>query len=281
MSQSNINWFPGHMTKAKRQIQEQLKAVDMIIECRDGRIPLASSNPMIDELVGQKPRMIVLTKKDLAQDTVTEEWLKYYQNQGIQAVAMNVLKDNVSRIITTQSELTMKPKHERDARRGIRPRITRALVVGVPNVGKSTLINRLAKRKVVEVANRPGVTMSLKRIKVNDKLEVIDSPGLLWPRFDHQILGIHLALCDSIKETGYQIETITDYGLSYFKEHHSELLKSVYEIELLDDTETFYEHIATKSGQPLDRGRALFLKDIQNHRFGKVSWEHPYDSFTT
>lgn len=271
----SIQWFPGHMTKAKRAIEEQLKAVDMVIECRDARIPIASSNPMIEELIQHKPRLIVLTKRDLAESKITDQWIAHYQEEGILAIALNVLKDNVISSISKGCELAMKPKHERDLKRGIRPRMTRALVVGVPNVGKSTLINRLAHRKVVEVANRPGVTMSLKRIRISDKLEVVDSPGLLWPRFEDQIYGIHLALCSSIKETGYQIDAIAQYGYDFFKEERTEKLLEYYKIESLDDLESFYRVLTTRVGQPEDRGPQLFLRDIQNHAFGPISWEKP------
>lgn len=270
----SIQWFPGHMTKAKRAIIEQLKSVDMVIECRDARIPLASSNPMIDELIQNKPRLIVLTKRDLASEKITNDWIESYRGQGDLAISMNVHKDNVKRLINEGAKLAMKPKHERDAKRGIRPRITRALVVGVPNVGKSTLINRLAKRHVADVENRPGVTRSLKRIKISKELEVVDSPGLLWPRFEDPILGIHLALCDSIKETGFPINEVTDYGFEYLMNHRKDALLDRYQLDTID-TNIFYSHIAQLRGQAESSGRAIFLKDIQDHAFGPISWEKP------
>ncbi|NLC05688.1 MAG: ribosome biogenesis GTPase YlqF [Erysipelothrix sp.] len=271
----SIQWFPGHMTKAKRAIEEQLKAVDMVIECRDARIPIASQNPLIEELTGHKPRLIILTKRDLAETKITSEWISFYQQQGVLAISLNILKDNVIAKISKGTQEAMKEKHERDLKRGIRPRMTRALIVGVPNVGKSTLINRLAKKRVVDVQNRPGVTMSLKRIKINDKLEVVDSPGLLWPRFDDQIHGIHLALCTSIKETGFPLETVTHYGFEFFMRERKETLLNYYEMNEIDDEKEFYEQIAIKVGQPINRGATLFLKDIQNHEFGPVTWEYP------
>lgn len=270
-----IQWFPGHMTKAKRAIIEQLKAVDMVIECRDARIPFASSNPMIEELIQNKPRLIILTKRDLAETQVTDQWIDALKEVGQDVIALNCNKDNVKVKVSAGCAKAMEAKHQRDLKRGIRPRMTRALVVGVPNVGKSTLINRLANRKVVEIANRPGVTQSLKRIKVSPTLEVVDSPGLLWPRFDEQVLGIHLALCASIKETGFPIEEVCNYALEYFKEHRIEALQQKYHVDVID--ESFYQHIAKERGQALNRGYEIFLKDVQNHEFGPLSWETPHE----
>ena len=165
-SKLNINWFPGHMTKAKREMQEKLKMVDMVIECRDARIPYSSKNPLLEEIIQQKPRLILLTKIDKADPVRTKEWIDCLSNDTTQVLAVNVLKDNVVSLITAASQECMKAMIERQKRRGINPRAIRAMVVGIPNVGKSTLINRIANKKAVQAADRPGVTRSLTWVKV-------------------------------------------------------------------------------------------------------------------
>ncbi len=274
----SVQWFPGHMTKAIRQIQQRISEVDMVIECRDARIPFSSSNPVIDQIIGNKPRLIVLTKKDLAISSITSEWVESLQQEETQVVVLNVLKDNVHRHILNGCMAAMKPKHDRDLARGIKPRMIRALILGVPNVGKSTLMNRLFKKKVADVSNRPGVTRALKKVKVSDKLEVIDSPGLLWPKFDDVRIGYHLALCLSVKETGYQIDEVIQYGLCRLSELVKERILETYQVDSLDDLETVKEAAATLRNQPIDRGAQIILSDIQNHKFGPMSWER-YDTF--
>lgn len=274
----SVQWFPGHMTKAIRQIQARIAEVDMVIECRDARIPFSSSNPVIDEIIGNKPRLIVLTKKDLALKPITEQWVSHLQQEETHVVVLNVLKDNVGRIIQNGCNLAMKAKHERDLKRGIKPRMIRALILGVPNVGKSTLMNRLAQKKVADVSNRPGVTRALKKVKVSDKLEVIDSPGLLWPKFDDVRTGYHLALCLSVKETGYQIDDVIRYGLDQLEPLYGQEIKEYYQVETLDNLEEVKIKAARVKNQPEDRGSQLILADLVNHKFGPMSWEN-YDTF--
>jgi ribosome biogenesis GTPase A len=179
-----IQWFPGHMTKAKRTISEHLKLVDMVIELRDGRIPMSSANPLLQELIANKPRLIVFTKRDMADESVTKQWISYFEKDGQTVIFIDSQKDNVKKILLENCLKVMDAKIQRDLKRGIHPRAIRAMIVGIPNVGKSTLINRLAKRKVVDVANRPGVTQSIKWLTVDKRLDVMDTPGILWPRFD-------------------------------------------------------------------------------------------------
>ena len=202
----------------------------------------------------------------------------FLQQEETQVVVLNVLKDNVQRHILNGCMAAMKPKHDRDLARGIKPRMIRALILGVPNVGKSTLMNRLFKKKVADVSNRPGVTRALKKVKVSEKLEVIDSPGLLWPKFDDVRIGYHLALCLSVKETGYQIDEVIQYGLGRLSELVKERILETYQVDSLDDLETVKEAAATLRNQPIDRGAQIILSDIQNHKFGPMSWER-YDTF--
>ncbi|HHX52753.1 MAG TPA: ribosome biogenesis GTPase YlqF [Erysipelothrix sp.] len=273
----SVQWFPGHMTKAIRQIQSRIQEVDMIIECRDARIPFSSSNPVIDEIIGNKPRLIVLTKRDLALNNITDDWVSNFNDQ---VEVLNVHKDNVKRKILNGCLRAMKPKHDRDLRRGIKPRMIRAMILGVPNVGKSTLMNRLANKKVADVSNRPGVTRALKKVKVSDQLEVIDSPGLLWPRFEQVEIGYHLALCLSVKESGYQIDDVVKYGINHLVPYYENLIKERYQVTDLNDFENLFNKAASLRGQPLDRGAFIVLTDIQNHVFGPMSWE-TYDFVRT
>lgn len=273
----SVQWFPGHMTKAIRQIEARIKEVDMVIECRDARIPFSSSNPVINEIIGQKPRLIVLTKRDLAINSITDDWVK---NLDDEVEVLNVHRDNVKRKILNGCLRAMKPKHDRDLARGIKPRMIRAMILGVPNVGKSTLMNRLANRKVADVSNRPGVTRALKKVKVSDQLEVIDSPGLLWPRFENVLIGYHLALCLSVKETGFQTEDVVKYGLERLSSLYLQQICERYEVTDLSDLQTVFDQAARLRGEPLNRGASIILNDIVNHRFGVMSWE-TYDFVRT
>ena len=171
-----IQWFPGHMTKAKREMQEKMKMVDMVIELRDARIPNASKNPMIEELCNQKPRLIILSKKDKADALETRKWITKLQKEDVKVLALDIIKENITPKVVEASQELMKAKIERMKRRGIRPRAIRAMVVGVPNVGKSTFINRISKKKIAVTGDRPGVTKSLQWSKVNANLELLDTP---------------------------------------------------------------------------------------------------------
>lgn len=278
---SNIQWFPGHMTKAKRNIEQHLKSVDMVIECRDSRAPQSSSNPLLNQLIGQKPRLIVLTKKDLAIGKDVEAWLKAFETSGTIAISVDIFHDNIKTILEQKCSELMAPKHERDLRRGIRPRAIRALIVGIPNVGKSTLINRLAKRNVVRVENRPGITQALKLIKVSKKLEIVDSPGMLWPKFDDQRTGIILSLVGSIKDTGYPLDLISDYALKVLVNQNNLLFKARYKLEALNNSPAVFAAIAQSKGYfihdnpDIEKARQIVIQEMSNGVYGPMMWELP------
>lgn len=273
----SVQWFPGHMTKAIRNIKQMLPAVDMVIECRDARIVESSHNPLIDEVIKDKPRLIVLTKKDLANPLLTEQWHKKLEIEGAVVISLNVLKDNVAKKIEQGCLLVMKEKQERDLRRGIKPRIIRAMIMGVPNVGKSTIINRAANKKVNETANRPGVTQSLKRVKVSDTLEIVDSPGLLWPRFENQEQGMNLALCLSVKETGFEVDQVIAYGLKRLSKDYKDKIVERYQVEDISDIEQIKRNIVRITGKQENDGSMMVLRDIQNHVFGRFTWDEIID----
>lgn len=276
---SQVHWYPGHMAKAMRLIEEQLKVVDFVIECRDARAPMSTRNPALSYSIGQKKRLIVLTKKDLAEPRETEKWVKHLEDEGHEVLVVNVLQDDVKKLMVEKTDIVMAEKRQRDERRGIRPRPARALIVGVPNVGKSSIINKIASRKAAGVENRPGVTQALKLIKVTDQLELVDTPGVLWPKFESETMGIHCALIGSIKETGYPIELVTNYARDYFLQENREVLIERYNMKDFDIM-TFYPQIGIHRGYikeggdvELDRTRSTFLSDIQNGKLGRITWD--------
>ncbi|MDD6468066.1 MAG: ribosome biogenesis GTPase YlqF [Erysipelotrichaceae bacterium] len=281
-NKTNINWFPGHMTKAKREMAEKMKLVDMVIEIRDARIPNASKNPMIQELCGSKPRLIILSKKDKAEENVTQKWLQQLSNDQVHAIALDLLKDDLVKILTNECQLMMKDKIERQIRRGIRPTAIRAMVVGIPNVGKSTLINRLAKRKAAQTGDRPGVTRSLQWVKVSTQLELLDTPGVLWPKFENQKDGYVLAVTGAIRDEILPMQDVFIYAMKTLIQYYPNYLQERYDITVDDDPFVTMERIARKrgflmSGNEIDEERTMkhILKEIRQEQLGRISWEHP------
>ncbi len=277
---SNIQWFPGHMTRAKRDMQENMKAVDMVIELRDCRIPESSRNPMIDQIIQNKPRLIVLSKKDKGDPGEIEKWIQHLSNDTTTVIAMDLTKDPVIASLTSACQKIMQPKIDRMIRRGIRPRAIRAMVCGIPNVGKSTLINAVAKKKIAETADRPGVTRSLKWMKLNKNLELLDTPGILWPKFEDQKVGYHLAITGAIRDQILPLEDIVRYALSKLIKEYPERLIERYKIELCDDPDEVLRRIAearnfVKAGSEADIKRTMevFLNELRDDRMGCICWE--------
>lgn len=282
-SKIRIQWFPGHMTKAKREMQEKMKMVDMVIELRDARIPNASKNPMIEELCGQKPHLIILSKKDKAQDAITKKWIETLSNETTKVIALDIIKENITPKVVAASKELMKPKIDRMIKRGIRPRAIRAMVVGVPNVGKSTFINRIAKKKVAVTGDRPGVTRSLQWSKINQDLELLDTPGVLWPKFEDESVGVLLAITGAIRDEILPLEEIAAWAMRYLITQHPQALVKRYGVEICDDPYEMLERIAKKRGfirnQEMDEKRTIetFLREIRDDKLGAISWEVPHD----
>lgn len=275
----SIQWFPGHMTRAKREMQERLKMVDMVIECRDARIPMASINPLIFELAKDKPKLIVLSKLDMSDPKATSDWLKSLSNESTMVVALDLLNDDTRKKVVDACLLVMKPKFDRWKARGIGARKIKAMVVGIPNVGKSTLINQLAKKKVMTTADRPGVTMSLKWANVHPQLDLLDTPGVLWPKFDDPQTGIHLALAGSISEKVLPIDQLAYIGFEFVMKHYPNTLKIRYEYHGSDPKE-FFEHLCKirlyikKDEYQIEQAYNTFLRELKQGTLGPMSFEY-------
>ena len=273
----NVQWFPGHMVKALKEIYEKQKMVDMIIEIVDARAPLSSRNP---ELVNiNKPRLIIMSKKDYADSSIVSEWIKYFSNNDVKVIAQDLVNGfNLKEIINACNEL-MKAKFERDARRGIKNRTVRAMVVGIPNVGKSTFINKLAKRKAAKAGNQPGVTKSQQWVKT-ENIELLDTPGVLWPKFESKDIGIKLALVGTIKEEILNTDELSVLCYKFLEEYYPNELKKRYDLSVID--ENVFENICERrkllknNGEyDIDKAKYLLLKEFKEGIVGKVCVERP------
>jgi ribosome biogenesis GTPase A len=278
-----IQWFPGHMAKARREIEEKLKLVDFVMELVDARAPLSSQNPMLQQVLQNKSKMILLMKRDLADTKVTNEWIEYFKERDIPALAVNVNdKSDVNRVIQLAKELG-KVKLEKLKKKGIQPRAARAMIVGIPNVGKSTLINRLANKKIAKVGDRPGVTKQQLWIKVKKEFELLDTPGILWPKFEDQTVGYRLAAIGTIKDQLLSIQDIVVFVINYLKEYYPKSLKERYQIEHHEEDmlEIFMKigkfRGALESGGNvnLDKVSDLVIRDLRTGRLGNITLERP------
>ncbi|GIO26133.1 ribosome biogenesis GTPase YlqF [Ornithinibacillus bavariensis] len=278
-----IQWFPGHMAKARREIEERLKLVDFVMELVDARAPLSSQNPMLQQILQQKSKMMLLMKRDLADAKITEDWIAYFKERGIPALAVNVNdKADISRVIQLAKELGQQ-KLEKMIKKGIKPRPARAMIVGIPNVGKSTLINRLANKKIAKVGDRPGVTKQQLWIKVKKDFELLDTPGILWPKFEDQIVGYRLAAIGTIKDQLLSLQDIVAFVLRYLQENYPSLLLERYQIEVSEDDmlEVFIQigklRGALESGGNVnfDKVAEIVLRDLRTGRLGNITLEKP------
>ncbi|CAM3663847.1 ribosome biogenesis GTPase YlqF [Erysipelothrix urinaevulpis] len=264
-----VQWFPGHMAKALRLIEAQLKQVDCVIECRDARAPLSTRNPVLDRKLGDKPRLIILTKKDLAEPNQSKQWMNQLEAEGNIVVLVDSLQDNLKKVLVPKIEECLIPKREREKKRGMKRRKDRALIVGVPNVGKSTIINQLASKKVASVENRPGVTQALKLIQINQNLELVDTPGVLWPKFESKEMGLHCALIGSVKHTGYNLEQVVNYAYDTLHNRFGDVESHVFFNQIASD-----KGLLSSGGDiEMEHVQRLFLQDIQNGKYGLITWD--------
>ncbi|MEK3989552.1 ribosome biogenesis GTPase YlqF [Robertmurraya sp. FSL R5-0851] len=281
-----IQWFPGHMAKARRQVTEKLKLVDIIFELVDARIPYSSRNPMIDEIIQHKPRLVLLNKADMADPRITKDWIQFFDKKGIKALAINSQAGVGMKEIVSASELILKEKFDRMKAKGVvRPRAIRAMIVGIPNAGKSTLINRLAKKNIAKTGNTPGVTKAQQWIKVGKELELLDTPGILWPKFEDQEVGSKLALTGAIKDTILNLQDICVYALRFLEREYPERLKERFQLEYIpEDIVDFFDQIGKRRGCLMgggvvdyDKVAELVIREFRSELFGPITLEKPSD----
>ena len=278
----NIQWYPGHMTKARRMIQENVKLIDIVVELLDARVPISSRNPDIDTLANNKYRLIILNKSDLADEKVNESWKEYYRNKGINVVTINAKSGQGMKNITALVMEACKEKIERDRKRGIINRPIRAMIVGIPNVGKSTFINSFAKKACAKVGNKPGVTKGKQWIKINKNVELLDTPGILWPKFEDETVGRHLAFIGSINDDILNKVELSCELIDFIKTEYQGILTERYQIEEDKDTSDILSDIAKKrgclqKGNELDyeKAAAIILDEFRNGVLGRMSVERP------
>ena len=277
-----FQWYPGHMTKAKRAMQEDIKLIDVIIELVDSRVPFGSKNPDIDTLANGKSRILLMNKYDLADKAVSDKWTKYYEEKGYFVATVNSKNGRGVKAVNDVIQKACKEKIERDRKRGILKRPIRAMIVGIPNVGKSTFINSFAGKACAKTGNKPGVTKGKQWIRLNKNVELLDTPGILWPKFEDQQVGLNLAFIGSIKDELYNIYELSLLLLDYLIKNYPDAVADFYEIENSDSNNELLERIAIKRGciksgaeYDLDKAAKCLVDDFRNGRIGKISLEIP------
>ena len=278
----NVQWYPGHMTKAKRMMQEDIKLIDLIVELVDARIPLSSRNPDIDELGKNKSRLILLNKSDLADEKGNSQWEAYFKAQGFHVHKINARSGAGVKAINGLIQVACKEKIERDRRRGIKNRPVRAMVVGIPNVGKSTFINTFAGKACTKTGNKPGVTKGKQWIRLNKNVELLDTPGILWPKFEDQEVGVRLAVIGSIKDDILNLDELSLSLIHYLREAYPGVLAERYQLEEKGSDVEVLEQVAKNRncllrGQELDYSKAagILLDEFRSGKIGRITLEMP------
>lgn len=280
----NIQWYPGHMAKTKRKIQEDLKLIDVVFELLDARIPMSSKNPEIDKLIKNKPKIVLLNKSDLSDPKVNDLWGKYFEKNKQEYIFTNAITGKGIASLIEEMERKMAHVIERDAKKGRMNRQIRCLILGIPNVGKSTLINKMVGRSSAKTGNLPGVTRSNQWIKVSQKILLLDTPGILWPKFDDEAIGLKLAWVGTIKSTIYDREEAALKLIHFLRQDYSDSLMDRYNIEFSpEDLDiNVYEKIALKRGLLLPKGEIdytrtaeMLLDEVRKAKIGLISFEKP------
>ncbi|MDU1258590.1 MAG: ribosome biogenesis GTPase YlqF [Staphylococcus warneri] len=277
-----IQWYPGHMAKAKREVSEQLKKVDVVFELVDARIPYSSRNPMIDEVIKQKTRVVILNKKDMTNLKELEKWEQYFEEKGYYPVAVDAKHGKNLKDVEKAAIQATKEKFDREKAKGLRPRAIRAMIVGIPNVGKSTLINKLANRSIAQTGNKPGVTKQQQWIKVGTSLQLLDTPGILWPKFEDEEVGKKLSLTGAIKDSIVHLDEVAIYGLQFMIEKDLEGLKKHYNIDVDEEAGIleWFDAIGRRRGL-LQKGNEvdyeavieLIIYEIRNAKIGTYCFD--------
>ena len=287
-----IHWFPGHMAKARREMSTALRAVDVVLEIVDARLPLASSNPMLEELIANKSKVMVLSRDDLADPVMTAQWLDYFRNRKQSVVVVNARTGNGIRDIVPALERAAAEKRAREAGRGLKPGSIRTMVVGIPNVGKSSVINRLAGRAATKIGDRPGITKTQQWIRLGG-VDLLDTPGVLWPKIEDERTGFILAVTGAIKPEILDMQALAAYLLSWLSRHYKDSVKERYGVDVdpfdWDGIENAWAHAERileaicshrglrRSGGvfDLERGAELIIRETQTGKLGRLSFEAP------
>lgn len=279
----NINWFPGHMAKAHRMIREHLKLVDVVIELLDARIPVSSSNPVIQDLVESKPRVIALNKADLAETQWTEQWIAQFRSKGLDVVALDAIGGKGAKNLIHKVEQIASEKQQKLAAKGIKSRPVRAMILGIPNVGKSSLINQLKGTSVVKTADKPGVTRGKQWIKVGKNLDLLDTPGVLWPKLDDPSVAFRLAVTGAINDEVYDFEEVMEGLLELLLKQYPERLAARYNLTqpLPSEVKSLLELIAVRRGclraggvADFDKTRKIILNEFRGGKLGPFTLDH-------
>ena len=282
-NKTNINWYPGHMAKTKREIKEKLDLIDIVFEVIDSRIPSTSKNKEIEEMTKNKPRILVMTKKDLCDLEVTNKWVSYYEKLGYNVVLVDLIHDkNINDILNITNKLA-RDVNEKRKQKGLKPRRVRILILGIPNVGKSTLINKLVGKKATNVGNKPGVTKQLEWIRINETLELLDTPGILWPKLTGETTGLNLASMTAIKEEILNKEEIAIYIINKLNKQYPNIVNERYKIEAQEDIVEILDQIGARIGAirngetDYEKVYTMILKDLREGAFGGVTFDEYQD----
>ena len=279
-----VQWFPGHMAKARRLIEDNLKLVDVVIELLDARIPYSSANPMLQDIISNKPRVIALNKADLADPEITKEWVAAFKQQNIPAAVIDSMNGKGMKVLLKLAEDLARVKTEKLVSRGANPRAARIMILGIPNVGKSSLINRLAGSVRAKAADKPGVTRAKQWIRIGRSLELLDMPGVLWPKFEDMTVGLKLAFTGAINDEVYDLEKVVSVFLQNMSEKYPERLCERYKLTqpLPASPEELLEMIGKKRGFlvkggsiDLDKTQKMLLTEFRAGKFGKISLDYP------
>ncbi len=279
-----LNWFPGHMVKARRIITENLKLVDVVIELLDARIPYSSANPMLQELTAGKPRLVALNKSDLADAAVTKRWLEHFRAAGILAVAIDSMSGKGMKQLVRQTEDLARAKTEKFVSHGAKARAARVMILGIPNVGKSSLINRLAGAVKAKAADKPGVTRAKQWIKIGSSLDLLDTPGILWPKFEDMTVGLKLAFTGAISDESYDMEKVVEVFLDTMRREYPERIRERYKLkeELPEEPRELLEAIGRKRGCLLkggiidmEKAQHIVMNEFRAGKLGLVSLDTP------
>lgn len=279
-----INWYPGHMAKTKRQIKENIDLIDIVYEVIDSRIPASSKNKDVDGMIKNKPRILIMTKYDLCDTENTQKWKEYYENQGYKVVLVDLVNKPNLQLIFDETTKLLKELNEKRTAKGLKERKARALILGIPNVGKSTLINRLVGKKATNVGNKPGITKNLEWIRINNQIELLDTPGILWPRLDNQTIALNLASMTAIKEEILDLEEVAIYIINTMLKLYPANIKERYNLNNIEfDEETDIVEILDQIGKKIgaiknretdyEKVYTTVLKDLREGYLGKVTFD--------